>query len=54
MMNFPLFYKKDIWLIKKYQKKKVEVVEELKSPIERATILLKTLEKKELWQKGAV
>lgn len=41
-------------LIKKYQKKKVEVVEELKSPIERATILLKTLEKKELWQKGAV
>ena len=42
------------WLIKKYQKKKVEEVEELKSPIERATILLKTLEKKELWQKGAV
>jgi hypothetical protein len=42
------------WLIKKYQKKKVEVLEELKSPIERATILLKTLEKKELWQKGAV
>ena len=42
------------WLIKKYKKKKVEEVEELKSPIERATILLKTLEKKELWQKGAV
>lgn len=42
------------WYIKKYKKKKVEVVEELKSPIERATILLKTLEKKELWQKGAV
>jgi F0F1-type ATP synthase assembly protein I len=42
------------WVIKKYQKKKVEEVEELKSPIERATILLKTLEKKELWQKGAV
>jgi hypothetical protein len=42
------------WLIKKYQKKKVEAIEELKSPIERATILLKTLEKKELWQKGAV
>ncbi|MSP84366.1 MAG: hypothetical protein EXR18_00855 [Flavobacteriaceae bacterium] len=42
------------WLIKKYKKRKVEVVEELKSPIERATILLKTLEKKELWQKGAV
>ena len=42
------------WLIKKYQNKQVEEVEELKSPIERATILLKTLEKKELWQKGAV
>jgi hypothetical protein len=42
------------WLIKKHQNKKVEAVEELKSPIERATILLKTLEKKELWQKGAV
>ncbi len=42
------------WLIKKYQKKQVEAIEELKSPIERATILLKNLEKKELWQKGAV
>jgi hypothetical protein len=42
------------WLIKKYQKKQVEAIEELKSPIERATILLKKLEKKELWQKGAV
>lgn len=42
------------WLIKKYQNKKVEIEEELKSPIERATILLKTLEQKELWQKGAV
>ena len=42
------------WLIKKYRKKQVEEVEELKSPIERATILLKNLEKKELWQKGAV
>jgi len=42
------------WLIKKYQNKQVEAVEELKSPIERATILLKNLEKKELWQKGAV
>jgi len=42
------------WLLKKYQNKKVEVIEELKSPIERATILLKNLEKKELWQKGAV
>jgi hypothetical protein len=42
------------WLIKKYKNKKVEVIEELKSPIERATILLKNLEKKELWQKGAV
>ena len=35
------------WLIKKYKNKKVEVIEELKSPIERATILLKNLEKKE-------
>ncbi len=42
------------WLIKKYRKKQIEEVEELKSPIERATILLKNLEKKELWQKGAV
>ena len=42
------------WLIKKYKNKQVEEVEELKSPIERATILLKNLEKKELWQKGAV
>jgi hypothetical protein len=42
------------WLIKKSQKKKVEEIEELKSPIERATILLKKLEKKELWQNGAV
>ena len=42
------------WLIKKYKTKRIEEVEELKSPIERATILLKNLEKKELWQKGAV
>jgi hypothetical protein len=42
------------WLIKKYKNKQVEEVDELKSPIERATILLKNLEKKELWQKGAV
>ena len=42
------------WLIKKYKNKQVEEIEELKSPIERATILLKNLEKKELWQKGAV
>ncbi|NBW28100.1 MAG: hypothetical protein EBR38_05990 [Flavobacteriaceae bacterium] len=42
------------WVIKKYKKKQVEEVEEIKSPIERATILLKNLEKKELWQKGAV
>jgi len=42
------------WLVKKYKQKKVEAIEELKSPIERATILLKNLEKKELWQKGAV
>lgn len=42
------------WLIKKYKNKQLEEIEELKSPIERATILLKNLEKKELWQKGAV
>lgn len=41
------------WFIKKQQKKKLE--EELfKTPIERATNLLNTLEKKELWQKGEV
>lgn len=41
------------WFIKKQQKKKLE--EELfKTPIEKATNLLNTLEKKELWQKGEV
>lgn len=41
------------WFIKKNQKKKIE--EELfKTPIEKATSLLNTLEKKELWQKGEV
>lgn len=40
-------------LIKKYQKKKVEQ-EVYKTPIEKATSLLNTLEKKELWQKGEV
>lgn len=41
------------YLIKKYQKKKVEQ-EVYKTPIEKATSLLNTLEKKELWQKGEV
>ncbi|MCV9932043.1 hypothetical protein OIU80_07090 [Flavobacterium sp. LS1R47] len=41
------------WLIKKRQQKKIE--EEIyKTPIEKATSLLNTLEKKELWQKGEV
>lgn len=41
------------YLIKKYQKKKIEK-ETFKTPIEKATSLLNTLEKKELWQKGEV
>ena len=41
------------WLIKKYQKKKIEA-EVYKTPIEKATTLLNNLEKKELWQKGEV
>ncbi len=41
------------YLIKKYQKKKIEE-EIFKSPIEKATSLLNTLEKKELWQNGDV
>lgn len=41
------------YLIKKYQKQKVEQ-EVYKTPIEKATSLLNTLEKKELWQKGEV
>jgi len=41
------------WFVKKQQKKKLE--EEIyKTPIERATSLLNTLEKKELWQRGEV
>jgi hypothetical protein len=41
------------WYIKKQQKKKIEE-EIFKTPIEKATSLLDTLEKKELWQKGEV
>ena len=41
------------WLVKKYQKKKIEA-EVYKTPIEKATALLNNLEKKELWQKGEV
>lgn len=41
------------WLIKKNQTKKV-ALEIDKTPIERATTLLNTLEKKELWQKGEI
>ncbi|TRX02191.1 hypothetical protein [Flavobacterium gawalongense] len=41
------------WYIKKQQKKKLEE-EIFKTPIEKATNLLDTLEKKELWQKGEV
>lgn len=41
------------WYIKKQQKKKIEA-EIFKTPIEKATSLLQTLEKKELWQKGEV
>lgn len=41
------------WFVKKQQKKKLE--EEIyKTPIERATSLLNTLEKKELWQHGEI
>ena len=41
------------WYIKKNQKKKIE--EEIyKTPIEKATSLLNTLEKKELWQHGEI
>jgi hypothetical protein len=41
------------FLIKKYQKKKLD--EEIyKTPIERATSLLKSLESKQLWQKGEI
>jgi hypothetical protein len=41
------------FLLKKYQKKKI-AEEAIKTPIEKATTLLQTLEKKELWQKGEV
>lgn len=41
------------YLIKKYQKKKIDK-ETFRTPIEKATSLLNTLEKKELWQKGEV
>lgn len=41
------------WYIKKSQKNKIEV-EIYKTPIEKATSLLNTLEKKELWQQGEV
>ena len=41
------------WFIKKRQEKKLQ--EEIyKTPIEKATSLLDTLEKKELWQKGEI
>jgi flagellar basal body-associated protein FliL len=41
------------WYTKKHQKKKIEG-EIFKTPIEKATSLLQTLEKKELWQKGEI
>jgi flagellar basal body-associated protein FliL len=41
------------WYTKKYQKKKIEE-EVYKTPIERATILMNSLEQKELWQKGEI
>lgn len=41
------------WFVKKQQKKKIEA-EVYKTPIEKATSLLNTLEQKELWQKGEV
>ena len=41
------------WFVKKQQKKKLEV-EIYKTPIERATSLLNSLEKKELWQHGEI
>jgi hypothetical protein len=41
------------WYVKKHQKEKAEV-EIYKTPIEKATSLLNSLEKKELWQHGEV
>ena len=42
-----------IWYLKKQQKPKEKVII-YKTPIEKATILLNSLEQKELWQKGDV
>ena len=41
------------WFIKKRQEKKLQE-EVFKTPIEKATTLLDTLERKELWQKGEI
>lgn len=41
------------WFIKKQQQKKI-AAEVYKTPIEKATSLLNSLEKKELWQKGEI
>ncbi|WPR72387.1 hypothetical protein SLW70_04395 [Flavobacterium sp. NG2] len=41
------------WYMKKHQKKKIEE-EVYKTPIEKATILMNTLEQKGLWQKGEI
>ncbi len=41
------------WFVKKRQIKKIEK-EDFKTPIEKATSLLNSLEKKQLWQKGEV
>ena len=41
------------WLFKKFKKEKVEEIV-FKTPIEKATFLMNTLEQKELWQKGEV
>ncbi|MEM8522113.1 hypothetical protein [Flavobacterium sp. PL12] len=41
------------WFLKKRQEKKLQAAI-IKTPIEKATTLLDTLEKKELWQKGEV
>ncbi len=41
------------WYLRKHQKKKIEE-EIFKTPIEKATSLLQTLENKELWQKGEI
>ena len=41
------------WFFKKFKKEKVEEIV-FKTPIEKATFLMNTLEQKELWQKGEV